>query len=205
MSFVTASPSGPISRRALGANGQGQPAAASPCSPTFPVNYALRQLSEGKKDNATIRRELAKLCPEGDAPGNQKLQGSSAEAIKISDKGQRSKVSGKGQRAKDVMGSGKKRSLGDGVCEEEGWGGGEEEEEEGRATKKRPRVMRTPSCSPPTSHTSSSLFGTSSYQPPQSLSTAYHQLLHSQATPLAPPTSREAQSPSWFAKLFGRN
>ena len=33
-------------------------------SPTVPVNYALQQLSEGKKDRATIRRELAEMCSE---------------------------------------------------------------------------------------------------------------------------------------------
>ena len=33
-------------------------------SPTVPVNYALQQLSEGKKDRATIRKELAEMCSE---------------------------------------------------------------------------------------------------------------------------------------------
>lgn len=33
-------------------------------SPTVPINYAIQQLSEGKKDPATIRKELAEMCSE---------------------------------------------------------------------------------------------------------------------------------------------
>ncbi len=42
----------------------GQESSQHLLSPTVPINYAIQQLSEGKKDAATIRKELAEMCSE---------------------------------------------------------------------------------------------------------------------------------------------
>lgn len=62
-------------------------------SPTVPVNYALQQLSEGKKDPATIRKELAAMFSENVRPASQDQPSSSKQQLDTEAEGK-----GKGMR-----------------------------------------------------------------------------------------------------------